>query len=440
MNESRGIDISGWGVTKGNTISINSVQSNNTTYATIGQNYDSSTQDYHADIYVGDTSSLPTSTNYNQYYLGIFSGEEIWIDYSSSSFTDSSSTLDKNKVMNISWKDKTSDTLIDVRMTEEITLSDPTQDPSEGFYRIRDATSGRAIYDFKNPVGNINISNGELVTKSNTRVRTSLSTYENVNLGLADLDAYDSWEFVYFYYNLNKQLVMSRSDTFAGQSKYPPSLSDGEIGVGYLLVGFGTSEPDGSVNNSGADFKTDGTPNFKQKIYHDIRWRDQRTVSVSNNQLQLSDTPYGTTTFSLNVSTNQYVDKYISIGSGKRSVDCSFTLDDGSGYDTVNYGATLKVGRKSANNADGQGYPLWGSYTQSDGARGHFQQIRQDATYGEYVLSPKVWGKNYTLLQSADIMPDPNNPEKLALRLTFHNYSSSYSDGSFNLKVNWHAL
>jgi len=51
-----------------------------------------------------------------------------------------------------------------------------------------------------------------------------------------------------------------------------------------------------------------------------------------------------------------------------------------------------------------------------------------------------VWGQSYTLLYDADVMPDPSAPETLAIKLTFYNYHASYTDGSFDVKVNWHAL
>jgi len=233
---------------------------------------------------------------------------------------------------------------------------------------------------------------------------------------------------------------MDKDDSLGNLDQYPPNPPSGSVRIGYLIVGANDTYPDGSLS-IGLDLDdTTGKPNNKYKIYHDVRYRDEQKVRVNGNELEIVNTPYGTNTLTLNVGTDQYVDKYINIGKGKRSIQCSITLDDGSGYDNYDYGANLTIGRKSANNADGKGLPVWATYTDADNNRGHVQQQRNTSPYGIHILNPRVWNKNYTLLYDADIMPDPNNPDDLAIKLTFHNYSSSYTDGSFDLKVNWHAL
>ncbi len=426
LNEARGIKISGWGIINGGSIGIENRQENLEVFTHVnGDQSDTSTSSsYLTSVTVDDTSTLPSAPSSGEFEI-TFKDHVRVIRVSDGS----GHTLNPDNVYNLKWGSKTTTSLEDPIIVD----NGYEYYPCEFFDQM-------AIYKFKKPIGDIVVSPFKASYENNRIVENTTETrFSSYTLGTNQGNT-DGWTYVYLWIDSNGVVSIDQSDTLFGTIEYPPDPPSGSIRIGYILTGYGESSPDGTLSTDKRFSYPEGIPVFRDFIYHDIRYRDEKKVKVNNNQLELSNTPYGSSTLTLNVATGEYVDKYINIGKGKRSIDCSITLTDGSGYDTVNYGATMKVGRKSANNADGQGYPLWGSYTDSDGNRGHFQQIRNDATYGEYILSPKVWGQTYTLLHSADIMPDPSNPDQLALRLTFHNYSSTNTDGSFDLKINWHAL
>ncbi len=426
LGEARNIEISGWGIINGGSIRVENRQDNVTTYTNITTTQSVSPPSYLTSIDVGDTSSLPSSCEFGTYFIGY----DRVVDSVKVESGDSN-TLGTG-VYAFKWSSKTSTTLEGVQIGDYLFGGGPYANyPCE-------VDSGMAIYNYAKPTGDVVVSPLTVNTPDFRKVSIPTTTFSNETFG-ANVGDYDGWEFRYIYLDTNDNVLIKSAGTSGGLDEYPPDPPSGSTRIGYMLVGYGKQEPDDTLNST-KDLDSAGRPAFKERIYHDIRYRDEKRVKVNGDQLELVDTPYGTSTLNLSVSSGQYVDKYINIGKGKRSISLSLTLDDGTDYDNYDYGASITLGRKSANNADGQGRPLWATYSDADNNRGHVQQQRNRSPYGVHILTPRVWNKSYTLLYDADIMPDPSNPEELAIKLTFHNYHSSYTDGSFDLKVNWHAL
>jgi hypothetical protein len=297
--------------------------------------------------------------------------------------------------------------------------------------------SGTLVYQWTRPVADIVISASEVVMPDGKYLIVPETRFNNQSIGANEGD-YDGWEFRYLYLNSVGTVQMASAGTSGGSNSYPPNPPAGSIRIGYLLTGFGVEDPDGSYNNS-KDIDATGYPVFKERIYHDVRYRDERSVRADGSDVAFGGVPYGAQMLDVSCGPRVYQTYYIPVGKGRRSLNLSMSLDDGTGYDNFNYGAQLTVGRKAANNADGKGRSLWATYTDADGQRGHVSGQRNIAPYGVHVLSPRVWARSYTMLYDADLMPDPSDGSVIALKLTFYNFNSSATE-TFNLKLNWHAL
>ncbi|MDP5274457.1 hypothetical protein [Chengkuizengella axinellae] len=295
---------------------------------------------------------------------------------------------------------------------------------------------GDKIIKYSRPRADIVISPMTVVMPNGVKYIIPEKRFENQTLG-ANVYDYDGWEFRYLYLDANGDIHYKSARTSGGLSNYPPDPPEGSVRLGYILVGYGTEEPDGTLVTI-KDYDSNGTPVFKERIYHDSRYRDERLVRASGDDIAIGGTPYGAETINLNVTGKEYETHYLKLGKGKRSASISITRTDGSDYDKYTYGASLVVGRKSANNADGLGRSIWGTYVDSSGNSGQVTG-RREGNYGVYILDPKVFGKSYTYLYDADLMPDPDDPEVIALKLTFYNRSSSTTE-NFDLKITWHAL
>jgi phage minor structural protein len=297
--------------------------------------------------------------------------------------------------------------------------------------------SGTSIYLWSQPTADIVVSSGTVVMPDGRYLQIPATRFNGQTLGSNPGD-YDGWEFRYLWIDTNGNVQFASAGTSGGWNQYPPNPPAGSLRIGYMLVGYGMEDPNGDLNNT-KDYGTDKFPNFKERIYHDYRYRDQRALTAVDNDVAYGNLPYGAQTLSVSVSGKEYKTYYIPVGVGKRSVKLAISLDDGSGYDNYTYGADLTIGRKAANNADGKGRSVWGTYVDSSGNSGMVNGQRNQSPYGVHILNPKVWGKTYTMLYDADLMPDPADASKISLKLTFYNYSTSTTE-SFDLKLNWHAL
>ncbi|MBP2898917.1 hypothetical protein J8340_23270, partial [Escherichia coli] len=301
----------------------------------------------------------------------------------------------------------------------------------------RSFTSNSSVYLWTYPTADIVVTAAEVVMPDGTYRRIPETRFTNQRLG-ANQDDYDGWEFRYLYINSSGVVQISSAGTSGGWNVYPPNPPAGSVRIGFMLVGYGHEEPDGSLD-SRKEYDATGYPIFKERIYHDTRYRDERMVRAEAGDVALGGTPYGSQTIYVSCGPREYQTLHIPVGKGKRSVNLSLSLYDSSGYDNYNYGAQMTVGRKAANNADGKGRPLWATYTDADNARGHVSGQRNISPYGVHILSPRVWNRQYTMLYDADLMPDPTDSSLIALKLTFYNYHATASE-AFNLKLTWHAL
>lgn len=294
-----------------------------------------------------------------------------------------------------------------------------------------------SVYLWTVPVADVVVSAAEVIMPDGSYKTTPETRFNSRALGAGNSDL-DGWGYVYLYINPSGVVQYATAGTQAGKIAYPPNPPAGSIRMGFLLVGFGTEDPDG-VASINKDYGTDGYPVFKERIYHDNRYRDERAVRADGSDVVLGGTPYGAKMLAVSVGPRAYQTYYIPVGKGRRSVNLSMSLADSSGYDNFLYGAQLTIGRKAANNADGLGRSLWATYVDASQVRGHVTGQRDFAPYGVHVLSPRVWNKTYTMLYDADLMPDPTDASMITLKLTFYNYSSSTTE-IFDLKLNWHAL
>ncbi|MFC4103591.1 phage tail spike protein [Paenibacillus xanthanilyticus] len=296
--------------------------------------------------------------------------------------------------------------------------------------------SGAAVYMWTQPVADIVVTAMEVIMPNGDYKIVPETRFNAQTLGVSAAD-FDGWEFRYLYVSAVGTVVYTSAGTGGGQLAYPPDPPEGSIRIGYMLVGIGAEDPDGNLSMV-KSYESDGYPAFKERVYHDTRYRDERSVRVEGGDVAFGGTPYGAQTLNVSVAANSYQTYYISVGTGRRSVNLSISLDDGSGYDNYSYGAQMTIGRKAANNADGLGKSVWASYTDADGNRGHVSGQRNTSPYGIHILSPRVWNRSYTMLYDADLMPNPTDASVIALKLTFRNYGGSSE--SFALKLNWHAL
>jgi phage minor structural protein len=284
------------------------------------------------------------------------------------------------------------------------------------------------------PTGDIVVSPMTVILPNNKKFVIPETRFNNQQLG-ANQGDFDGWEFKYLYVDSTGVVRIASAGTSGGWKVFPPNPPAGSVRIGYLLVGYGTESPDGMLNDTKE--YNNGIPVFKEKIYHDIRYRDERLVRVKDGEIIIGGAPYGTQLLTVTCNPGEYKTYYIPLGKGKRSANVSISLSDGTEYDNYNYGANLTVGRKAANDADGKGRPIFGSFTDVDGVRAHVQGRRNISPYGIHILSPRVWNKSYTMLYDADLIPDPTNAEIISLKLVFYNYGGSVE--TFNLRLNWHA-
>lgn len=402
-------NIAGFGIESGGIISVqNKVQDR--LEVTISQS--ATDVDVTRTIYVGDTSLLPSSNQTNDLFLIEYTEEKPAIAFNNEQYAGP---------LSVKWTGKTATSLTGV--TIELGAKNVYQ--------------GNLIYKWIRPVGDIVVSPMTVVMPNKKRFVITETRFAQQTLGTSRSDQ-DGWEFRILYIDSNGQVKLESAGTQGGLRQYPPNPPAGSVRIGYMLIGDGLTLPDGTIN-SGRDRDSRSRPIFKELIYHDFRYRDERLIRTSDRDILIGGVPYGTQTLAVSVAAKEYKTYYIPVGKGRRSTNLSITIDDGSGYDNFLYGANLTVGRKAANDADGKGRPIFGSYTDADGQRGHVTGLRNIAPYGIHVLSPRVWNKQYTMLYDIDLMPDPNDPSVISLKLTFYNYSSSVSE-SFNLKLNWHAL
>jgi phage minor structural protein len=284
------------------------------------------------------------------------------------------------------------------------------------------------------PTGDIVVSPMTVILPNNKKFVIPETRFNNQQLGANEGD-FDGWEFRYLYVDSAGVVRLANAGTSGGWKVFPPNPPAGSVRIGYLLVGYGTESPDGMLNDTKE--YSNGIPVFKEKIYHDIRYRDERLVRVKDGEIIIGGTPYGTQIQNVSCGPSEYKTYYIPLGKGKRSANVSISIYDGTEYDNYNYGANLTVGRKAANDADGKGRPIFGSFTDVDGVRAHVQGRRNLSPYGIHILNPRVWNKSYSMLYDADLVPDPANAEIISLKLVFYNNGGTTE--TFDLRLNWHA-
>ncbi|WP_409346769.1 phage tail spike protein [Paenibacillus sp. MBLB4367] len=371
-------------------------------------------------IDVGNTSAFPASNStINSWF--------IWYNANATIDIFGSISYNQTALTYVTWTGKTATTLTGVEIWTV----------TNGFnLQVVNVVAGQKIIQFPNVTADIVVSGTTVVMPDKRRFVVPETRFNSYTVSVPGSDE-DGWKFTYLYVNSSGVPQITDAGTSGGENVYPPNPPSGSVRLGYLLVGFGKEAPDGTINSS-KNFDGNGYPIWTQRIYHDNRYRDERAVRANGNEALLGGAPYGAQTLAVSVAGQAYQTYYIPVGKSRRSVNLSITLDDGSGYDNVLYGASVVVGRKAANNADGKGRPLWATYVDADGGRGHVAGQRNTAPYGVHVLSPRVWNKSYTMLYDCDLMPDPNDASTISLKLTFYNYSGSAE--SFNLKLNWHAL
>jgi len=297
--------------------------------------------------------------------------------------------------------------------------------------------SSGSVFLWNRPRADVVVTAAEVILPDGTYKNIPETRISAHNLG-ANAGDYDGWEFRYLYFDQEGKVQIVAAGTSGGWRIYPPNPPSGCIRIGYMLVGYGTEDPNDQLNDN-KDYDANGYPNFKERIYFDVRYRDERSIRTEDGDVAFGGTPYGARSLSVSVGPKAYRTYYIPIGKGRRSLNLSISLDGDTEYDNFNYGAQLTIGRKAANNADGLGRSLWATYVDADNVRGHVSGQRNTTPYGVHVLSPRVWARSYTMLYDADLMPDPSDGSVIALKLTFYNYHSSVTE-SFNLRLNWHAL
>lgn len=297
--------------------------------------------------------------------------------------------------------------------------------------------SSGSVFLWTSPVADVVVSAAEVVMPDGSYKIIPETRFNARTLGANPGDL-DGLELRYLYINSAGVVQYASAGTSGGEVSYPPNPPAGSVRIGFMVTGYGREDPDGTIRVT-KEVDANGYPVFKERIYHDVRYRDERSVRADGSDVAFGGTPYGSQSLAVSCGPQTYQTYYIPVGKGRRSLNLSMSLDDGSGYDNYNYGAQLTVGRKAANNADGKGRSLWATYTDADNVRGHVTGQRNISPYGVHVLSPRVWARNYTMLYDADLMPDPADGSAIALKLTFYNYHSSTTE-SFNLKLNWHAL
>lgn len=371
-----------------------------------------------------DTSALPASNaTIDLYYLRITTPSFNVIQEGGATVT-----TGPNHFW-VTWTGKTSTTLNGVRFG----YPESATPKLIGF----PVSAGMKIFRVIKPTADIVVSATNAVMPDGKYVSIPETRFNGQTLG-ANWNDFDGWEFRYLYIDASGAIQLASAGTSGGLSVYPPNPPAGSLRIGYLLVGYGTESPNGDLNAT-KDYDTNGYPVFKERIYHDPRYRDERAIRANASDVAYGGVPYGAQTLAVSVAAGQYQTYYIPVGAGRRSVNLSITLDDGSGYDAYAYGASLTIGRKSANNADGLGRSVWGNYRDAAGNTGHVTGARNASPYGVHILDPRVWNKTYTMLYDADLMPDPSDASRIAIKLTFYNYHSSTAE-SFSLKLNWHAL
>lgn len=409
-------NIAGYGVETGGIIRVENVAP--ATYETYSVTISRSDLETNKTINFGDTSALPYSMTTNYTYFMYFPSNTVRLG-------DGTYMYAAWYMAYVTWTGKTADSLTGVKVVPVSNSSATAIDVSAGQFLFKTITETTADIVVSNMV----------VVMPNKKRYVIPETRINRNVFVPQTD-FDGWKFLYIWVNENGAIQMADGGTSGGFTVYPPNPPAGSIRLGYLLCGYGAEDPSGTLTSSKK--YENGLPAYIQRVYHDTRYRDERAVRADGGEALLGGTPYGAQTINLNLSGGEYKTVYLPVGKGRRSVNVSLTLDDGSGYDNYNYGAQLVVGRKAANNADGKGRPLWANYTDADGQRGHVSGQRNTPSYGIHVLSPRVWGRSCILLYDADLTPDPSNAAVIALKLTFYNYTGSSE--SVNIKVNWHAF
>mgnify|MGYP001492343415 CR=1 FL=1 len=299
--------------------------------------------------------------------------------------------------------------------------------------------SSGSVYLWTRPSADVVVAPMEVVMPDGQYKQIPETRFSNQQLG-TNVGDIDGWEFRLLYLDNNGVVKYESQGTSAGGVKaYPTTPAAAAVRIGYLFVGYGIQDPDLMLQD-GKHYDDNGYPLFKEIIYHDNRFRDERAVRANgSSEVALGGSPYGAQVLAVSVAAKTYQTYYIPVGAGRRSVNLSITIDDGTDYDNYTYGAQLTVGRKAANNADGLGRSVWSTYVDADGQKGHVTGQRNLSPYGPHILSPRVWNKSYTCLYDADLIPSPDDASVIALKLTFYNYHASVTE-SFNLKLNWHAL
>ncbi|NBI31236.1 prophage endopeptidase tail family protein [Chengkuizengella marina] len=423
-----GVDVSeiaGYGIVSGGTISIENFNDGSPIYTTIAAtNNDLLANDT---LTLTDASHFPTSASKGEFVIHL-PGEDVYIEGEDRP-ADWGWIGRLIENLYLTWTGKSGNTLTGVQIWQPLIFGGDDVIVS----RIN---SGLPVSEWIAPVGDVVVSPMTVIMPNGVKHNLQEKRFENQDLGAGITDI-DGWEFRYLYVDNEGEIQYYSAGTSGGGQEYPPDPPDNHcVRIGYLLIGYGTQDPDGDINTE-KDFST-VKPNFKQRIYHDNRYRDERLVRANKNDIALGGTPYGSETISLSVTGKEYETYYLQLGKGKRSASISITRTDGTEYDAYTYGASLVVGRKSANNADGLGRSVWGTYVDSSGNAGQVTG-RREGVYGAYILDPKVFGKSYTYLYDTDLMPHPDEPEVIALKLTFYNRSSSVTEDC-DLKVTWHAL
>ncbi|MDP5274361.1 phage tail protein [Chengkuizengella axinellae] len=418
-------EIAGFGIIQGGTISIENRSQEPVITTTVTSTNNNVFND--EILTLADTSGLPESYSGKDYFIRIPIDEDFYIEPHDRVFSGGIiGRLTENFF--VTWTGKNGNKLTGAKIYWQSIFD------SSHTLRLTRIRSGLTFSKFVRPRADVVVSDMAVIMPNQSKHVIQGKRFDNQLFGCGMYD-FDGWEYRKLYVNSDLEIKYESEGTSGGGLEYPSNPPDGSLRLGYMLVGYGFESPDGDLSIE-KTYNSDGSPAFKERIYHDNRYRDERLIRASDNELAFGGTPYGSEI--INVNTSNYQTYYINLGKGKRSASVSITRTDGSEFDNYSYGANLVIGRKAANNADNLGRSIWGTYVDSSGNAGQVTGRRQD-NYTQYILDSKVFGKSYTYLYDADLMPHPEEPETISLKLTFYNRSSSSTE-NFDLKITWHAL
>ena len=362
---------------------------------------------------------------------------------------------------------------------------------------------------YQNPV-TVDISVDEIMAVNNRNVRMVVpaKTWANYPIYISHTGSRDSskmdngWLYVYIYIDSYGELQIANYDTMNEIVLYPPQLnfynplpytwqtpvstysmiattypSPGELSgvlcndtqrryiyvnsawhfydtyspdsvlVGYLMCGFGKTEPSGLYSFGNFNTSADNTPIWSAIVKQDFRYRNDKLIQYDTSGNGINSATYGTeliseTVLGANSATptinNVHTPIYILLGLGKRMCDLSITANTTKdGADTLVQGAHFSIGRKASGGNDYGVKVLWGIYVNADGTSVHVDQKRNSTTWGDYVIPPTALNATYTTIYDLDLMPYLYDPTKIVLRVLLFNYSNVSE--TVNLRLNWSA-